>query len=117
MIKIQYDDSKVKRGDIEKLSDAIQKIVSKTTGIEDVFVYGNSSEIKVKIAPIEIFVEMSAHKIKDEDALIKDIKERLTVWKKENNFSLPINLSLVPMHWKIENGMNDTNLNDRQKKS
>lgn len=105
MIKIQYDDVRVKKEDIKNLSNAIQKIVSEATGIEDVFVYGNSSEIKVKIAPIEIFVEMSAHKVEDEDALIKDIKERLTVWKKENNFSFPINLSLIPMHWKIEIGI------------
>ncbi len=105
IIKIQYDDVKVKKKDIKNLSSAIQKIVSEATGIEDVFVYGNSSEIKVKIAPIEIFVEMSAHKIKDEDVLIKNIKEKLVTWKKENNFPFPINLSLIPMHWKIEIGI------------
>lgn len=105
MIKIQYDDAKVEKSDIQNLSNAIQKIVSQVTRIEDVFVYGNSSEIKIKIAPIEIFVEMSAHKIKDEDALIKSIKEQLSAWKKENSFLYPINLSLIPMHWKIEIGI------------
>lgn len=87
------------------LSEAIQKIVSETTGIEDVFVYGNSSQIKLKIAPIEIFVEMSAHKIKDSDALIADLKSRLAAWKKEENFSQPINLTLIPMQWKVEVGI------------
>lgn len=105
IVKIQYDDVKVEKSDIQNLSNAIQKIVVETTGIEDVFVYGNSSEIKVKIAPIEIFIEMSAHKIKDEDALVKDIKERLSAWKKENNFLHPINLTLIPMNWKIEIGI------------
>lgn len=105
IIKIQYDDAKVEKSDIQNLSNAIQKIVSKATGIEDVFVYGNSSEIKIKIAPIEVFVEMSVHKIKDEGVLIKDIKERLSAWKKENNFPHPINLTLIPMNWKIEIGI------------
>jgi hypothetical protein len=105
IIKIQYDDTKVEKSNIQNLSNAIQKIVVDATGIEDVFVYGNSSEIKIKIAPIEIFVEMSAHKIKDEDTLIKDIKGRLSAWKKENNFPYPINLTLIPMNWKIEIGI------------
>ena len=65
IIKIQFDDSKVKKEEVLDLSNASQKIVSEVTGIEDVFVYGNSSEIKIKIAPIEIFIEMSAIKIKD----------------------------------------------------
>lgn len=105
IVKIQYDDAKVEKSDIQNLSNAIQKIVVEATGIEDVFVYGNSSEIKIKIAPIEIFVEMSAHKIKDEDLLIKDIKERLSAWKKENTFPHSINLTLIPMNWKIEIGI------------
>lgn len=105
MIKIQYDNVKVEKGDIQSLSSAIQKIVSEATGIIDVFVYGHSSEIKIKIAPIEIFIEMSAHKIKDKDAVIKNIKKQLSAWKKKNNFSHPINLSLIPMHWKIEIGI------------
>jgi hypothetical protein len=105
IIKIQFDDGKVKEDDIVQLSHAIQKIVVETTGIEDVFVYGNSSQIKINIAPIEIFIEMSDHKIKDEDVLITDIKGKLSTWKKENNYSHPINLTLIPMHWKVEVGI------------
>ena len=101
-IKIQYDDARVEKSDILNLSNAIQKIVAEVTGIEDVFVYGNSSEIKIKIAPIEIFVQMSAHKIKNEEELIGAIKKSLSNWKKENNFKYPINLSLIPMNWKVE---------------
>lgn len=102
MIKIQYDDAKVEKNDIQELSSAIQNIVSEVTGIEDVFVYGNSSEIKVKIAPIEIFIEMSSNKVKDSESLIKDIKEKLITWKQENNFPHLINLTLIPMNWKVE---------------
>lgn len=102
MIKIQFDNEKVKQEEIVTLSNAIQKIVSETTEIEDVFVYGNSSEVKVKIAPIEIFVEMSASKVSDADTLVGQIKERLTQWKNENNYPHPINLTLIPMNWKVE---------------
>jgi hypothetical protein len=70
-----------------------------------VFVYANKAQIKVKIAPIEIFVEMSAHKITDLDELFSEIKSNLSEWKKTNNFSHPINLTLIPMNWKIEIGI------------
>ena len=105
IIRIDYDNSKLKEKEVLDLSNAVQKIVSEVTGIEDVFVYANSSQIKVKIAPIEIFVEMSAPKIKDLDKLTEDIKTRVTEWKKEANFGYPINLTIIPMSWKIEIGI------------
>ncbi len=105
IIKIEFDNNKVSKNDIEKLSFGVQKIVSEVTGIEDVFVYGNSSEIQVKIAPIEIFIEMSAHKIVNQDELILNIKNRIIYWKQQNNFSQLINLTLIPMSWKIEIGI------------
>ena len=105
MIKIEYDDKKVKKNEIILLSEAVQKIIVDVTKIEDVFVYANSSQIKVKVAPIEIFVEMSAHKINNEDNLIGEIKSNLSKWKKKSSFSHPINLSLIPMKWKIEIGI------------
>jgi len=105
LIRIEYDNSKVSDTDATKVSETIQKIVSEVTGIDDVFVYANSAQIKVKIAPIEIFVEMSAHKIVDVDKLIADIKDNLAEWKRENQFEHPINLTLIPMQWKIEFGI------------
>jgi hypothetical protein len=105
MITIQFDDAKVEKVDIQNLADAVQKIVSDVTGIEDVFVYGNSSDIKIKIAPIEIFVEMSANKIANLDSLTESIKEKISIWKRENNFTHRINLSVIPMNWKIEIGI------------
>jgi hypothetical protein len=105
VIRIDFDDTKVTKADVTALSTAIQKIVADTTKIEDVFVYANSSQIKVKIAPIEIFVQMSAHKIEDEDALVKEIKSKLSGWKKKASFEHPINLTFIPMVWKIEIGI------------
>ena len=102
---MDYDNSRVSKEDAFALSLAAQKIVSEVTGIEDVFVYGNSSEIKIKIAPVEIFIEMSAHKIVDQDTLLSDIKLKVSEWKKENKFPHPINLTLIPMQWKIEIGI------------
>ncbi len=105
LIKLEFDDALVPGKDIEILSKAVRDIVSNVTGIADVFVYANSAKIKVQIAPIEIFVEMSAHKIKDSDALIAEIKAKLSGWKKESGFMHPINLTLIPMNWKIEIGI------------
>jgi len=105
LINIEFDNSKVSEKEATDVSVAIQKIVSSVTGIEDVFVYANSAQIKIQIAPIEIFVHMSNHKIKDEEKLIADFKKELSAWKKKSKFSHPINLSLIPMHWKIEIGI------------
>jgi hypothetical protein len=105
LIRIRYDAPKVTESEILQLSKAVQKIVSEVTGIEDVFVYADSSKISVKIAPIEVFVEMSAHKIPDAEALIKLFRDRLSAWKKESGYAHPINLSLIPMPWKVEIGI------------
>ncbi len=105
VIRLDYDDEKLSKGEVLILSQAIQKIVSETTHIEDVFVYANSSQIKVKIAPIEIFVQMSADKIKDVDNLVDEIKSKLSVWKKKTAFPHLINLTFIPMDWKIEIGI------------
>lgn len=105
VIRIDFDNEKINDEEVLGLSNAIQRIVSETTKIEDVFVYANSSQIKVKVAPIEIFIQMSAHKIKDMDELVNEIKSRLSGWKKEIGFQYLINLTFIPMQWKIEIGI------------
>ncbi len=102
IIRIDYDNEKIDSESISKVSHAIRDIVADVTQIEDVFVYGNSSDIKIKIAPVEIFVEMSAHKIENLDELTAKIVARLSEWKKENNFITPLNFTLIPMPWKVE---------------
>lgn len=102
IIRIDFDSQKIADIDAKNLSEAVQRIVSEETEIKDVFVYANSPKISYKIAPVEIFIEMSAQKITDADELIQKIKGRISDWKKENNFQQPINLTLIPMHWKIE---------------
>jgi uncharacterized membrane protein len=105
IITIEFDDAKVSDTEIRSLSEAVQKIVSEVTKIEDVFVYADSARIKIKIAPIEVFVQMSAPKIDDLDALTNEIKTKLSDWKKEQRFTHPINLTVIPMQWKVEVGI------------
>ena len=105
LIRLEYDDAKISDSDAEKLSKAVRDIVSETTGIADVFVYANTAKIKIQIAPIEIFVEMTAKKIKDEDILVNEVKTKLSEWKVSNKFQYPINLTLIPMNWRVEVGI------------
>ena len=105
IIRIDFDDEVLSKNDILSLSNAVQKIIMDVTHIEDVFVYANSAQIKINIAPIELFVEMSAHIFADEDAMMADIKQRIATWKNENNFSHPINITVIPMKWTMEIGI------------
>ena len=102
MINIEYNKKKVEDKEIEILSVAIQGIVSKITDIKDVFVYANYAHIEVNSAPIEIFVRMTVELVPDKASFLKQCKEHLLEWKKSNNFSQPINLTVIPMDWKFE---------------
>lgn len=102
MIHLEFDDSKVSDDDARTVSEAVRQIVIDVTGIADVFVYANSARIKVAVAPIEIFVRMSDHKITDEKTLFEELKSKLHDWKAQNDFPHPINLTLIPMHWQFD---------------
>lgn len=105
IIRIDFDDNVVPESEIKSLSIGFQEIVSRVTGIEDVFVYANSAQIKYKVAPIEIFVEMSASKIPDLDALMLQFKTDLREWKESIGFTHSINLTVNPQNWKFEVGI------------
>jgi hypothetical protein len=87
---------------MQLLCDGAHQVVSTVTQIEDVPVYAHSANYKAKIAPIEIFIRLSAHKVKDVDTLTSDLKQAFVTWKEVTTFSHPINMTLIPMHWKIE---------------
>ena len=105
MINIKYDDVKVTDEKIIELSRAIQKIVIDATNIKEVFVYADSPKIKIDVAPIEIFVEMSANKVSDKEVLFQEIKNNLSEWKKTNNFEYPVTITLTPVNWIFEVGI------------
>ena len=102
LINIEYDDKSLTEVEAESLSIAVRDIVSKVTEIKDVFVYTNTAKIKVQIAPVEIFIRLSSKINEERTELIKSIKDELSEWKKDENFSHPINLTLIPMDWQIE---------------
>ncbi len=103
-IRIDYDNEKCNKDEIVILANETRKIVAEATKEkeEDVFVYGNSSQIKVNVAPIEVFVEMSAQDIKNVDELFEVIKSNLSKWKNNNAFQHPINFTLLPRTEKFE---------------
>lgn len=105
MIKVAYDDAKLKDEEIMTFSKALQKIVIDATNIQEVFVYADSPRIKIDVAPIEVFIEMSASKVSDKEALFGKIKEGIVEWKKESNFRYPITVTLTPVDWKFEVGL------------
>jgi len=102
MIRIEFDNTKVDNDSIKTLSVGMQKIVQQCTNIEDVFVYANNSQIKISVAPIEVFIEMSAHKILDSDSLFEQIKSKISERKTNSKFQFPINLTLIPMNRKFD---------------
>lgn len=102
VIRLEYDNAVVTEAEAQAICDAAQKVVEGATGIKEVFVYGNTSHIKVKVAPIEIWVEMSDHKIQDADILAKSFREGLSQWKQQTDFTHLINITLIPMAWKLE---------------
>jgi hypothetical protein len=102
VVSIEFDKKVVSSEDMQKLADASHEIISRVTDIEDVPVYANSAAVTAKIAPIEIFVRLSAQKIEDIDKLTADLKQAFSAWKQEHSFAHSINLSVIPMIWKIE---------------
>jgi hypothetical protein len=105
MITVKFDDNAVKDQDIALLCEGLKKITIEATGIPEVFVYADSPRIKVNVAPIEVFIEMSASKVENKEQLFEKIKTGLVAWKQENNFSYPVTITLIPMDWKFEVGI------------
>ena len=102
VIRIEYDPAVVTDFRARALCKAAQSAVIEATGIPETFVYGNASEIRIDIAPVEIWVEVSAHKVPDPAKTAQDIRVKLEAWKKAENFGANINLTLIPMQWQLE---------------
>ena len=105
MINVKFDDSKINDQKITELSHALIKIVQDATGIPEVFVYADSPRIKIDVAPIEVFIEMSAHKVQDKEILFEKIRNGISAWKKESGFDYPVTVTLTPVDWKFEVGI------------
>lgn len=101
VVTIEYDKAKISEETIKKFVKDIYDIVSETTGIKEVPVYANGADITYKIYPLEVFVQISAHKVEDRGALTDTIKNELSAWRKENLFEHLINFTLIPMDWNL----------------
>lgn len=102
VIRIEYDSQLISEVKAQALCKAAQNAVVQATGIDSTFVYGNASQITIDIAPVEIWVEVSAHKVPDPEKTSKLIRAELQQWKLHENFEHPINLTLIPMNWQLE---------------
>lgn len=105
VVTIEFDKSIVSEQDMRKLVTASHELVSKVTNIEDVPVYAHSAEYTAAIAPVEIFIRLSAHKVEDAQELTAKLRAAYTDWKATQNFSHPINMTFIPMQWNIEIGI------------
>ncbi len=105
LINVEFDDKIVTSAEALSLSEAVRDFVSSVTGIEDVFVYANSAQIKVQVAPIEIFVRMSSKIHQEHPNSLDVVKEKLLAWKTQTNFKHPINVTVIPMEWQIAIGI------------
>lgn len=101
-VNVDYNDNIVSEAEAKSLAEALQSIVAKATGIDDVNVYANSAPIKVNALPVEVLIRMSARFVEDEDKLAAALREAIAAWKAEQSFAHPINFYLIPMHWKVE---------------
>ena len=97
VIHIEYDKSVLLESDVQLLCKGAHEVTVQVTGVADVPVYANSSHATYAIAPIEIFIRLSDHKITDKIALSNELKMAAIKWKADNNFSHNINMSLIPM--------------------
>jgi hypothetical protein len=105
MITIEYDDEVVSKDEIETLAESTRLIVIEETGIKDVFVYANSAQIKINVAPVEIFIQAKPNKLPDPDAIVESIAARLISWKQTNEFSHKLNVTVMPVDWHLKLGI------------
>ena len=96
--RIEYDDARLSEGEARELSAAAQRIVAEAIGIDEVFVYTNTAQIKVNIAPVLMTIEMGAHRTAFAEQYGAEIKEKLGTWKQENGHGYPVYLTVTPVN-------------------
>lgn len=105
MINVKFDDKKVSDEKVTELSKALIKVVQEATNIPEVFAYADSPRIKIDVAPLEVFIEMSTSKVPNKEELFEKIRNGISNWKRESGFEYPITVTLTPVDWKFEVGV------------
>jgi hypothetical protein len=104
MVTIRYVNG-VSDEEAATLGHVVQAILVKAMEEKDVFVYADKALIAVGADPIEVFVQVNAHKVSDPAALMNDILESLIDWKKQSSFPHSINLNVIPVEWHAKFGI------------
>lgn len=107
VIRIEYDSDKITAEQITRLATDVVEFTKKVTGIAEVYAWVNASQIRINIDPVDIFVEISAHKVPGSDPknLSQPIAAKIRQWKQDNAFDYPINLTVTPVPWALEIGI------------
>lgn len=107
IIRIEYDPDKVTTEQITLLATDVVEYTKEVTGIPEVYAWANVSQIRINIDPVDIIIELSAHKVPNGDAgkLSKPIAAKIKQWKTDHNFTQPINLTVTPVNWQLEIGI------------
>lgn len=101
-INVKYDEKKVSQEEIQLFCENIYQITLNTKAFKEVFLYANSSQISINIAPIEVIISTGAHVMNKDKEIISKIKLGLQEFKEKTEFKHPINLTLIPMVWETE---------------
>ncbi len=102
VVNIEFDNSKVSKKEIDALANAAYDVIHAVTKIDDIPVYANTAKVRVKAAPIEIWMQISDFKVKNEEEMFSDLKKGFHNWKVKAKFKHKINFTLIPIHWKVE---------------
>jgi hypothetical protein len=107
IIRVEYDPDKIAPEQITELSKAVVEFTKEVTGIPETYAWVNASQIRIDIDPVDIIVEISAHKVPDGDPkqLSGPIADKIRHWKDEHRFEQPINLTVTPVNWALEIGI------------
>lgn len=104
MVTIRYT-SEVADNEATTLAHAMRARVVEVTEEQDVFVYADKALVAVSADPIEVFMQVNAHKVSDIAGLMDKITNKLANWKRQNDFALSINLNITPVEWHAEFGI------------
>lgn len=103
VIRLEYDDEIVSARRAREFANIFRATVVETTGRpeSEVCLYGNASNIKLNVAAIQVWLEMSDYKVADADELTDNIRQQIAAWKVKARFEHQIKVTLTPMRWKV----------------
>ena len=109
VVKIDYDSDKFSEETIRALSKELHEAVSQASNLppEDVSVFASKNEITVNAAPMEIYVNAGSSAIPngDKQKMLDNITAAVKKCKEEKGVTVPINISVVEMSWKVGVGI------------